>query len=106
MNSQFGMQPHLLMSPTASSFGVNNSGRRSPSFIGSNQIFSSTSSSLAANNQLTVTGIDEKSLKDVVRVVDKRIEQLYKLTEFSQVLQVENISKISSLARLFIRVEK
>ena len=69
-------------------------GRRSPpSFMNTQQQVSSpaTGSGVGAT-QLTTSGIDEKSLKDVVRVVDKRIGQLNKLTEFSQVLQVDNIS--------------
>lgn len=58
---------------------------------------SSSIQTMLANNPtsgLQTSGIDEKSLKDIIEVLNKRIQQTRNLNEFSQVLQVDNISMI------------
>ena len=43
---------------------------------------------------LAQINIDDKSLKDIVDVLGKQIDNVKNLTEFSQVLQIQNISKV------------
>ncbi len=74
------MQPGLLLSPSSSN-------KTLPMSVGL--------SSGITNSQLYSGGIDEKSLKDIIEILTKRIELSKNLLEFSQVLQIDNISKCS-----------
>ena len=69
------MQPNLLLSPSSKQ-------TLAPSMTISN------SSSLQQS-----TGLDDKSLKDIVDILNKRIENVKHLTEFSQTLLIENSSE-------------
>jgi hypothetical protein len=73
-----GMQPSLLLSPSGSN-------KTLPMSVG-------LGSSVITNNQLYSGGIDEKSLKDIIEILTKRIDLSKNLLEFSQVLQIDNIS--------------
>ncbi len=72
------MQPSLLLSPSGSN-------KTLPMSVG-------LGSSVITNNQLYSGGIDEKSLKDIIEILTKRIDLSKNLLEFSQVLQIDNIS--------------
>ena len=52
------------------------------------------SANLSANVSPSST-IDEKSIKDIIQIVNKCIDKTKNLTEFSQILQVDNIGKCS-----------
>ena len=54
----------------------------------------------STNSLQQSSGLDDKSLKDIIEILNKRIENVKHLNEFSQVLQVDNISK--SLRNRFI----
>ena len=73
------MQPNLLLSPT------------SPHQLNLNPNIKITS----ANSLQQSSGLDDKSLKEIVDILNKRIEEAKNLTEFSQTLQVENISNFN-----------
>jgi hypothetical protein len=44
-------------------------------------------------NAAPSTAIDEKSIKDIIQIVNKCIDKTKNLTEFSQILQVDSIGK-------------
>ena len=67
------MQPNLLLSPTSKQQ--------------INQNLSISSASLQQSS-----GLDEKSLKDIIEVLNKRIDSVKHLSEFSQTIQVPNAS--------------
>ena len=50
-----------------------------------------TSTTTGANSNLQSTGIDDKSIKDIIQILNKCIDKTKNLTEFSQILQIENI---------------
>ena len=72
------LQPNLLLSPGSNKPQLN---------LNPNIKMSST------NSLQQSSGLDDKSLKDIIEILNKRIESVKYLNEFSQVLQVDNISK-------------
>jgi hypothetical protein len=51
---------------------------------------------------LSGAGLDENSLKDIIEVLNKQINQTKSLPEFSQVLQIPNISTLSFFSIFFL----
>jgi hypothetical protein len=72
------LQPNLLLSPASNKQQLN---------LNPNIKISST------NSLQQSSGLDDKSLKDIIEILNRRIENVKYLNEFSQVLQVDNISK-------------
>ncbi|CAF1076214.1 unnamed protein product, partial [Brachionus calyciflorus] len=70
-----GMQSSILLSPTSKSMSS-----------------STMNPMLATSNPLLSSSIDEKSQKDIVEILNKCIENTRNLTEFSKVLQIDNIN--------------
>jgi nuclear pore complex protein Nup155 len=68
------LQPNLLLSPTSKQ---------------------KLNLNLSANSLQQSAGLDDKSLKDIIQILDKRIENVKHLTEFSKTLQVDNINNLS-----------
>ena len=74
------LQPNLLLSPASNKQQLN---------LNPNIKISST------NSLQQSSGLDDKSLKDIIEILNRRIENVKYLNEFSQVLQVDNISKLN-----------
>ncbi len=72
------LQPNLLLSPASNKQQLT---------LNPNIKISS------ANSLQQSSGLDDKSLKDIIEILNRRIENVKYLNEFSQVLQVDNISK-------------
>lgn len=72
------LQSNLLLSPGCNKQQLN---------LNPNIKISST------NSLQQSSGLDDKSLKNIIEILNKRIENVKHLNEFSQVLQVDNISK-------------
>jgi hypothetical protein len=81
-------QPSLLLSSPSSRGEAKKSGLGGIGGVGMGPSSAMTNSPL-----LCSSGIDEKSLKDMMDILNKRIEVTRNLNEFSQILQVENISE-------------
>lgn len=82
-----GRQQTLLKSPL--------SNLTQPSFNASGTALANTSVTNASNLNQTLnapaTPIDEKSIKDIIQILNKCIDKTKNLTEFSQIIQVDNI---------------
>ena len=87
-----GMQPSLLLSPSSSN-------KTLPMPVGLSS--GGGGGGGIANSQLYSGGIDEKSLKDIIEILTKRIELSKNLLEFSHVLQIDNISMYFFFIRIY-----
>jgi hypothetical protein len=66
-----GVQPNVLLSPTSKSIR----------------------NTMPLEQIQSVSGVDEKTLKDIFEILSKQIDRTKHLTEFSKILHIENISK-------------
>ena len=91
-----GRQTNLLKSPLA---GMNqqatsllnfNSSINTSSLANSNATLAATTGP-TLNVPTSGNSIDEKSIKDIIQIINKCIDKTKNLTEFSQILQVDNI---------------
>lgn len=77
------IQSTMLLSPTAKSMSSSN---LNPMLI---------------SNPLLSSSIDEKSQKDITEILNKCIENTRNITEFSKVLQIDNISQYEIFEEIF-----
>lgn len=82
------IQPNLLLSPSTMA-------SKSPGPIQFNSISTTTGQlQLQPLSPAATSSIDEKSLKDCIDIINGQVDKLKHLNEFSNVLQIDNISKI------------
>ena len=97
-----GRQSNLLKSPlgtmnqAGSSSLLNFNSNSNSSLASSTSVVSSNNNNNATsghnlNVQSAGNSIDEKSVKDIIQIINKCIDKNKNLTEFSQILQVDNI---------------
>ena len=75
-----GFQPNFVLSPPANLNAGSKLGKFANSGVGTTGVGN------------TGTCMDERSIKDIIEILNKQISNTKNLTEFSQVLQVPNIS--------------